>query len=120
MPLQILFARFQHQSKAEDMAGEVSYEVKGDNDGSQSPKELIKEFCGYTTTHGLARLAEAKTLFSRLIWTVFILGASAMFIYQTCGLFSLYLRRPVSTIVKEKYATVGIQILLISFFRLLA
>ena len=91
------------------MTGEDSNEVKKDGEEPQSPKELIKEFCSYTTTHGVGRLAEAKTLFSRSIWTVFILGAFAMFIYQTCGLFNLYLRRPVSTAVKEKYKTVSIQ-----------
>ena len=90
------------------MADMDVYAVKKDSDDLQSPKELIKDFCGYTTTHGVGRLAETKTLFSRLIWTVFILGAFAMFIFQTHGLFTLYLSRPVATVVKVKHKAVSI------------
>ena len=97
------------------MAGDVSYEVKKDNKEIQTPKELVKDFCSYTTTHGVGRLAEAKTLFSRSIWTVFILGAFAMFFFQTYGLFTLYLSRPVSTVVKVKHKTVSKQIMQSSY-----
>lgn len=91
------------------MTGDVSNEVKKDDKETQTPKELVKDFCSYTTTHGVGRLAEAKTLFSRSIWTVFILGAFAMFFFQTYGLFTLYLSRPVSTVVKVKHKTVSKQ-----------
>ena len=93
------------------MTGDVSYEVKKDSKETQTPKELVKDFCSYTTTHGIGRLAEAKTLFTRSIWTVFILGAFAMFFYQIFGLFTLYLSRPVSTVVKVRYKTVSKQIM---------
>lgn len=93
------------------MTGDVSNEVKKDDKETQTPKELVKDFCSYTTTHGVGRLAEAKTLFSRSIWTVFILGAFAMFFFQTYGLFTLYLSRPVSTVVKVKHKTVSKQIM---------
>ncbi|XP_022797297.1 degenerin deg-1-like [Stylophora pistillata] len=85
------------------MAAATEYNVKKVGEDNQSPKELVKNFCGYTTTHGVGRLAEAKTLFSRFIWTVFILGAFAMFIFQTHGLFTLWLSRPVATVVKVKH-----------------
>ncbi|KAJ7355010.1 hypothetical protein OS493_028677 [Desmophyllum pertusum] len=85
------------------MAGDASYEQKKDSEVPQSSKELIKEFCSYTTTHGLGRLVETKILFCRLTWAAFILGAFAMFIYQTHGLFIMYLSRPVSTVVKVKH-----------------
>ena len=98
--------------KADGMTGDVSSEVKKDGKETQTPKELVKDFCSYTTTHGVGRLAEAKTLFSRSIWTVFILGAFAMFFFQTYGLFTLYLSRPVSTVVKVKHKTVSKQIVL--------
>lgn len=91
------------------MTGDVSNEVKKDDKETQTPKDLVKDFCSYTTTHGVGRLAEAKTLFSRSIWTVFILGAFAMFFFQTYGLFTLYLSRPVSTVVKVKHKTVSKQ-----------
>lgn len=84
------------------MAGATEQNVKKSED-NQSPKELIKDFCGYTTTHGVGRLAEARTLFSRFIWTIFILGAFTMFIFQTHGLFTLWLSRPVATVVKVKH-----------------
>ena len=93
------------------MTGEVSYQVKKDIEETQTPKELVKDFCSYTTTHGVGRLAEAKTLFSRSIWTVFILGAFTMFFFQTYGLFTLYLSRPVSTVVKVRHKTVSKQVM---------
>ena len=70
-------------------------------------KDLLKEFCSYTTTHGVGRLAEAKTRFSKFIWTCFILSAFAMFFYQVHGLFALYYSRPVSTMTSLKQATVS-------------
>ena len=89
------------------MTGGRSDELPKDNKMSPSTKDLIKEFCNYTTTHGIGRLAETKTIFSRFIWTVFIFGAFAMFFYQIHGLFELFLSRPVSTIVKVKHKTVS-------------
>lgn len=73
----------------------------------RSTKEVIKEFCSYTTTHGVGRLAGTKTRFSRFIWIAFVLGAFAMFFYQAHGLFTLYFSRPVSTVVNIKQATVS-------------
>ena len=103
---------YKASQKADGMTGDVSSEVKKDDKETQTPKELVKDFCSYTTTHGVGRLAQAKTLFSRLIWTVFILGAFTMFFFQTYGLFTLYLSRPVSTVVKVKHKTVSKQIVL--------
>lgn len=90
------------------MTGETSHEGKKDGESPKIPKELVKDFCSYTTTHGVGRLAEARTLFSRSICTVFILGAFAMFFFQTHGLFKLYLSRPISTVVKVKHKSVCI------------
>ena len=70
-------------------------------------KDIIKEFCSYTTTHGVGRLAEAKTRFSQFIWTCFILSAFGMFFYQVHGLFIHYFSRPVSTVTSLKQATVS-------------
>jgi len=89
------------------MAGAISPESSKASKISESTKGLIKEFCNYTTTHGVGRLAEAKSLFSRFIWTLFILGAFSMFLYQTHGLFELYLSRPVSTVVRVRHKTVS-------------
>lgn len=89
------------------MTGGGSDKLAENSGMSHSAKDLIKDFCNYTTTHGVGRLAEAKTVFSRFIWTIFILGAFAMFFYQTHGLFELYLSRPVSTVVKVKHNAVS-------------
>ena len=69
--------------------------------------DIIKEFCSYTTTHGVGRLAEAKTCFSQFIWTCFILSAFAIFFYEVHGLFVLYQSRPVSTMTSLKQATLS-------------
>ena len=87
-----------------DGDSESQIELKG---SPSKTKHLIKDFCNYTTTHGVGRLAEAKTIFSRFIWSIFILGSLSMFIYQTSGLFGLYLSRPISTVVKVKHKTVS-------------
>ncbi|XP_068684972.1 amiloride-sensitive sodium channel subunit alpha-like [Montipora foliosa] len=87
------------------MTGVGSADSDKDSTIPRSTTEIIRDFGNYTTTHGVGRLAEAKTIFSRLIWTTFILGAFSMFIYQTRGLFQLYLSRPVSTLVQVRCAT---------------
>ncbi|KAJ7355012.1 ligand-gated sodium channel [Desmophyllum pertusum] len=78
------------------MAVGVSEELIKDSEDPQSTKKLIKEFCSYTTTHGVGRLAEAKTLFSRL---------HGVFSLWTHGLFAKYLSRPVFTSVKMRHKT---------------
>ena len=90
-----------------NMTGVGSADSDKDSTILRSTKEIIRDFGNYTTSHGVGRLAEAKTIFSRLIWTIFILGAFSMFIYQTRGLFQLYLSRPVSTLVQVRHATVS-------------
>ena len=90
-------------SDKQPMAGVTTDGMKN----PQTTKELIREFCNYTTTHGVARLAETKTIFSRFLWSIFIMGAFAMFVYQTSGLFELYLSRPVSTVVQVRHKTVS-------------
>ena len=58
-----------------NMTGVGSADSDKDSTIPRSTKEIIRDFGNYTTTHGVGRLAEAKTIFSRLIWTIFILGA---------------------------------------------
>ena len=102
----ILFSELPLTRSTQTMDGdsESQNELKG---SPSKTKHLIKDFCNYTTTHGVGRLAEAKTIFSRFIWSIFILGSLSMFIYQTSGLFGLYLSRPISTVVKVKHKTVS-------------
>ena len=102
----ILFSELHMTRSTQIMDGdsESQIELKG---SPSKTKHLIKDFCNYTTTHGVGRLAEAKTIFSRFIWSIFILGSLSMFIYQTSSLFGLYLSRPISTVVKVKHETVS-------------
>ena len=72
-----------------------------------STKKILMEFCGYTTTHGVGRLAEAKTCVSRLIWALLIFGAFAIFVFETHALFEVYFSRPVSTVMNLRQATVS-------------
>lgn len=57
-----------------------------------SVKEVISNFCGYTTAHGLGRLADGGGIFRRVSWTLFCVGAMVMFIVQTKNL--CYLPQP--------------------------
>ncbi|XP_078379993.1 epithelial sodium channel subunit alpha-like [Oculina patagonica] len=68
-----------------------------------SVKRLLADFCGYTTAHGLGRLSESKNICSRLIWSLFCIGAFTMFVLQVYNLFVIYLSRPVSTVVKVEH-----------------
>ncbi|XP_029186299.2 amiloride-sensitive sodium channel subunit alpha-like [Acropora millepora] len=87
------------------MAGDGSNDSVRPSTMTHSTKELIKDFANYTTTHGVGRLSEAKTVFSRLVWSIFILCALGMFIFQTLRLFESFMSRPVSTLIQVKHAT---------------
>ncbi|XP_022797294.1 amiloride-sensitive sodium channel subunit alpha-like [Stylophora pistillata] len=79
-------------------ASEISRE-KDTKTKKPSIKEVISNFCGYTTAHGLGRLADGGGIFRRVSWTLFCVGAMAMFIVQTKNLFVIYFSRPVTTVV---------------------
>jgi len=74
-----------------------------------SVKEVISTFCGYTTAHGLGRLAAGGGVFRRIAWSLFCIGALTMFVVQTYNLFAIYLRRPVSTVVTVQHDSVSIR-----------
>ena len=97
------------------MAGDGSNDSTRPSTMTHSTKVLIKDFANYTTTHGVGRLSEAKTVVSRLVWSIFILGALGMFIFQTFRLFESFMSRPVSTLIQVKHATVCENIFLACF-----
>lgn len=72
-----------------------------------SIKEVISNFCGYTTAHGLGRLADGGGVFRRITWSLFCIGALVMFVVQTYNLFVIYLSRPVSTVVTVQHDSVS-------------
>ena len=72
--------------------------------------QIIHDFAGYTTAHGLNRLVESPSVLRKFIWTAFCLGALGTFLFQTYGLFQLYLRRPVATTLTVEHREVGFKI----------
>ncbi|XP_078380361.1 epithelial sodium channel subunit alpha-like [Oculina patagonica] len=68
-----------------------------------SIQKVILNFCGYTTAHGLGRLADGGGIFRRVAWSLFCIGALVMFVLQVYNLFVIYLRRPVSTVVNVQH-----------------
>ena len=84
----------------------VNHDIASDD---KTLKTLICDFLGYTTAHGVARLADAKTTFLKIFWTVVCLGATAMFLVQVKGLFGQYLLKPVSTSIKINFEKVSVE-----------
>ena len=76
-----------------------------------SIKQVISNFCSYTTAHGLGRLAESRSVFRRVIWSLFCIGALTMFVIQMYNLFVIYRSRPVSTVVNIHHESVSIRVL---------
>lgn len=70
---------------------------------SKSFKKLVHNFMGYTSAHGIGRLAESKTIFWKIVWSLVCMGAFSMFIYQFIGLFQQFLSKPVSTSVSVTF-----------------
>jgi len=68
--------------------------------------EKLKEFCGYTTAHGLGRLVESKGYVRRVFWVMACLGAFSVFAIQVISLAKQYMRRPVETYITMKYVRV--------------
>lgn len=68
--------------------------------------ERLKEFCGYTTAHGLGRLVDSKSYVRRLFWVMACLGAFTMFTSQVISLAEQYLSKPVETYITMKYVRV--------------
>ena len=71
--------------------------------GSKSFIKLIHSFMGYTSAHGIGRLAESKTIFWRIFWSLVCMGAFGMFIYQGVGLLKQFFSKPVSTTVSVTF-----------------
>lgn len=80
-----------------------------------SINQVVSNFCSYTTAHGLGRLAESRSVFRRVVWSLFCLGALTMFVIQMYNLFVIYLSRPVSTVVNVHHESVSNRVLRVTF-----
>lgn len=92
--------RHRHSLRMEERPAEKHEDE--DKDDKTFSKVVLK-FMGYTSAHGIGRLADSKTIFWKIFWTLVCMGAVGMFIYQAYGLFELFLSRPVSTSVKISF-----------------
>ena len=68
--------------------------------------DRLKEFCGYTTAHGVGRLIEAKCFFWRLFWVIACVSAMTFFVLQVNSLQNEYSRRPVKTRIDVQHEIV--------------
>ena len=84
--------------------------INGTNVKTKSPstRELLSEFCGYTTAHGLGRLSQSNNNLTRFVWSLFCIGAFTVFIMEVYSLLGLYLSRPVTTVVKVEHESVSV------------
>ncbi|XP_078371421.1 degenerin-like protein asic-1 isoform X1 [Oculina patagonica] len=72
-------------------------------DGESTVIEKLRDFCGYTSAHGFARLVDSKSYVRKLFWVMACLGAFTMFSCQVIWLAQDYLRRPVETYIAMKH-----------------
>ncbi|XP_031561612.1 degenerin deg-1-like [Actinia tenebrosa] len=70
-----------------------------------SALSVIKEFCDYTSIHGLGRAAGAKYLVHRLIWLLLFLGALTTSAYHFRELYTKYKSHPIGTSITIQSAS---------------
>ncbi len=58
--------------------------------------QILRDFSGWTSAHGIPHIGSAQNLCLRLFWTVAFLGATGMFIYQMVLLITKYTSYEVS------------------------
>lgn len=92
------------RDKEKEIQDEKNNNTK-DEEKETIPK-LVRHFLGYTTAHGIGRLADKRTLFWKIFWSIICLGSFGMFAYQAHGLFAIYLSRPVTTSVRVTFEKV--------------
>ena len=67
---------------------------------------LVKDFCDYTSAHGLGRIMAATHWTRTVFWTMLLLGATTIMTVQVHTLFQKYQRRPLTTLVTIETSTV--------------
>lgn len=66
---------------------------------------LVKDFCDYTSAHGLGRIMAATHWTRTVFWTMLLLGATTIMTVQVHTLFQKYQRRPLTTLVTIETST---------------
>jgi len=82
-------------------------EQKGDQEStSETYTALIKDFCGYTSAHGLERIMSAKQWIRKAFWSLLFIAAITVLGIQVHTLYNKYQRRPLVTLVTLESNTV--------------
>lgn len=66
---------------------------------------LTKNFCGYTSAHGLERIMSSKEWMRKAFWSLLFIAAVAVLGIQVYTLFDKYQRRPLNTLITLKSDT---------------
>ena len=70
---------------------------------------LTKNFCGYTSAHGLERIMSSKEWMRKAFWSLLFIAAVAVLGIQVYTLFEKYQRRPLNTLITLKSDTVSLK-----------
>lgn len=101
------FSKETHQFQGVPATKQNNLLSAGQEGGESTVIEKLKDFCGYTSAHGFARLVESKSYVRKLFWVMACLGAFTMFTCQVIWLAQDYLRRPVETYIAMKHVRVS-------------
>ena len=92
--------------KALSMEQEKKEEFETKNETVTS---LTKDFCGYTSAHGLERILSSKEWIRKAFWSLLFIGAVAVLGIQVYMLLNKYQRRPLNTLISLKSDTVSLK-----------
>ena len=81
---------------------------KGDQESSscETYTAVIKDFCGYTSAHGLERIMSAKQWTRKAFWSLLFIAAITFLGIQVHTLYNKYQSRPLVTLVTLESNTV--------------
>jgi len=72
---------------------------------NETVTSLTKDFCGYTSAHGLERILSSKEWIRKAFWSLLFIGAVAVLGIQVYTLLNKYQRRPLNTLISMKSDT---------------
>ena len=72
---------------------------------------LVKDFCDYTSAHGLGRIMAATHWTRTVFWTMLLLGATTIMMIQVHTLFQKYQRRELTTLMTVETSKVRVEFL---------
>ncbi|XP_078344009.1 degenerin deg-1-like [Oculina patagonica] len=78
---------------------------QGRQESNTTPWSLIKDFCEYTTAHGLGRIMAATHWARTVLWTLLFITAVIVLTLQVNTLFKKYQSRPLTTFVTVETST---------------